>query len=215
MLRNYKNIIWDWNGTLLNDVSLCIEVMNGMLAKRNLPAISAETYQDIFCFPIYRYYEKLGFDFDVEPFETLAVEYVSEFDERSKACELHIGAVETLGSLKLNGRRQFILSAHEHESLLDVLSSHDLRKYFDGIYGIENCEAGSKIHRGKVLIKEHNLNPEETVLIGDTDHDLEVADELGISCILISNGHNSHHRLTSLHSAVYPTLANVTSSFEQ
>ena len=58
MISKYKYIIWDWNGTLLNDVWLCIEIMNEMLENRNLPSITYDKYREIFDFPVQRYYEK-------------------------------------------------------------------------------------------------------------------------------------------------------------
>jgi hypothetical protein len=60
---NYKNIIWDWNGTLLNDITICIKSMNILLKERTLPLISEDKYRDIFTFPVRNYYEQLGFDF--------------------------------------------------------------------------------------------------------------------------------------------------------
>lgn len=177
-----------------------------MLSRRNLTILNPEQYQEVFCFPIHDYYLKLGFDFSVESFESLAIEYVTEFDERSKKCELHIGAIEVLKSVKSIGSSQFILSAHEHNSLHDVLDSHNIKSYFEGIYGIEDCKGTSKVHRGYALIRDFNLKLDETVLVGDTDHDLEVANELGINCILVSSGHNSYRRLNALHEKVIPSL---------
>ena len=59
-----KTIIWDWNGTLLDDLDLSLESVNILLEERNLPALSVEKYKDIFCFPIVVYYVKAGFDFE-------------------------------------------------------------------------------------------------------------------------------------------------------
>ena len=64
-----KHVIWDWNGTLLDDAWLCVDVMNGMLSKRGLPLITLEIYRNIFDFPVRDYYLKLGYDFDNESFE--------------------------------------------------------------------------------------------------------------------------------------------------
>ena len=77
---NYDTIVWDWNGTLFDDVAVCIDVMNGLLAEQGLPSIpDAETYRSLFCFPVIRYYERLGFDFSKTPFEALARDYVAGY----------------------------------------------------------------------------------------------------------------------------------------
>ena len=65
----YTHVIWDWNGTLLDDNWLCVEVMNTLLSSRNLPLLTLERYRDIFDFPVKNYYEKLGFNFKKESFE--------------------------------------------------------------------------------------------------------------------------------------------------
>ena len=62
----YKHIIWDWNGTLLDDRLFCIEIMNQVLQKRGMKAMSESWFLDNFCFPVKDYYIKLGFDFNKE-----------------------------------------------------------------------------------------------------------------------------------------------------
>ena len=61
----YKHILWDWNGTLLDDRWLCVESINKILKKRKMPPILEKTYRKTFCFPVMKYYESLGFDFIV------------------------------------------------------------------------------------------------------------------------------------------------------
>jgi len=75
----YKRVIWDWNGTLINDVCLVVEIMNKMLKKRNLPRIDSKIYREIFDFPVTKYYLTLGFDFSKELFEELTDEFISEY----------------------------------------------------------------------------------------------------------------------------------------
>ena len=54
-IKNYQHIIWDWNGTLLNDVKLCADIMNNLLKTRSLPTITLEKYREIFTFPVKDY----------------------------------------------------------------------------------------------------------------------------------------------------------------
>ena len=64
----YKHIIWDWNGTLLNDLTLCVDLLNVSLEKRKLPEMTEEKYRKKFLFPIKTFYESIGFDFSKEDF---------------------------------------------------------------------------------------------------------------------------------------------------
>ena len=68
----YEHIIWDFNGTLLDDVWTGIVSVNKLLEDRGLPKIaSVEDYRRVFRFPIIEYYRSLGFDFDKEPYEVI------------------------------------------------------------------------------------------------------------------------------------------------
>ena len=75
----YKHIIWDWNGTLLDDAWLFVDIMNNVLKGRNMNTINLEKYRDIFGFPIENYYKRLGFDILKEPFEILGLEFIKEY----------------------------------------------------------------------------------------------------------------------------------------
>ena len=69
MIKNYKHVVWDWNGTILCDVELGIEIMNGLLQQRRLALLTPASYRDLFTMPVQHYYARLGFDFAREPFE--------------------------------------------------------------------------------------------------------------------------------------------------
>ncbi|HSD64152.1 MAG TPA: HAD family hydrolase, partial [Ignavibacteriaceae bacterium] len=81
-MAKFKHIIWDWNGTLFNDVGLCLEIINGVLTRRNLNALSLKAYRKIFTFPVQDYYEKAGLDFSKYPFEVLGREWMDEYEIR-------------------------------------------------------------------------------------------------------------------------------------
>ena len=68
-MKKYRYIFWDWNGTLLDDVWLCVDIINYMLIKRGKSEITQSQYREIFDFSVKGYYKKAGFDFKTEPFE--------------------------------------------------------------------------------------------------------------------------------------------------
>lgn len=196
MTESEKHILWDWNGTLLDDVVVCIDCMNIMLEKRNLPQIDRQTYRDIFTFPVIDYYKKLGFDFNREPFTDLAPEYISLYTEHSPKAKLHRDVVSVLKDAKAKGFSQFILSAMEQEELLLQATDKGILHYFEDIIGLDNIHAKSKIGQGKKLIEDRSLPADQCVVIGDTYHDYEVAKELGCRCILVDKGHQNMKKYT-------------------
>lgn len=190
-----RTVIWDWNGTLLNDIDLCISTINNLLFKRNLPLIDVEKYKEVFSFPVKDYYERIGFDFQKEPFEIPAREFIDAYNRAVVSCNLHSEVLTVLEKLKQQDKQQIILSAMEQSALEMTLNQHQIMNYFDIVSGLDNHYAVSKLDNGKALIKKLQLNPSEICLIGDTTHDFEVAEALGCKCILVADGHQSEERL--------------------
>lgn len=195
MLNKYQSIIWDWNGTLLNDVWLCVDIVNEMLQKHNNNQLDKNSYKNAFGFPITEYYEKIGIDLEQESFEVLTTKFISNYEANVRKCTLHEYVFDILNILHKNEMQQFILTAAHKESVLPLLKHFSIRDYFKEIEGLDNHRAESKVKNGLRLVKNNRLSKEKTVLIGDTIHDFEVANEMGVHCILIANGHQSKERL--------------------
>lgn len=204
--KPYKHVIWDWNGTLLDDTDLCIEIINMMLIKRNLPALSLERYREIFGFPIKDYYLRTGFDFSIEPFERLALEYLTEYDSRCTCCSLHNGAEDLLKKIHAAGISQSVLSASNIDSLKSIIRNYQIDRYFSHVSGLDNNYAGSKVDIGINWLAAQDFRPAEVLLIGDTEHDHETAQAMGVDCLLVSQGHQSVERLERCDVAVYDSL---------
>lgn len=195
-MMKYTHIIWDFNGTILNDVETGIKSVNTLLAQRNLPTIpSVEAYQRVFGFPIIDYYRKLGFDFDKEPYEVIAPLWVKEYLENVKKAEVFPDVKRTIEIFKQNGAVQIVLSATEREMLIKQLNDLGIANYFDDILGLDNIHAESKVALAKEwLAKTDNAVP---VMIGDTTHDVQTAKAIGADCILVARGHQSYETLKS------------------
>ncbi len=194
-MKKIKHIIWDWNGTLLNDCWLCVKAINKALAKRNLDLITEEKYKDIFCFPVSEYYKRLGFDFSKEPFKKAGDEFVLYYGANFEKVKLHSDSLIVLDAIKSSGRTQSILSAGKQEFLTNWVEYHNLSKYFINVLGIDNHYAAGKKSLGVNWIQQLEYNNDEVLMIGDTIHDSEVAEAMGIECILVGNGHVSDTRL--------------------
>ncbi len=188
-------IIWDWNGTLLDDVSACIGAMNVMLKKRDLALLDTEHYRNVFTFPVIDYYRTIGFDFDREPFSVLAEEYIALYQATAHNAPLRPGAEETLRRLAASGCRQIVLSATETGSLERQVTIRGVHDYFEELLGADNIHAHGKIDIGREYIRiRPELDLTAAVLIGDTFHDYEVSRALGCRCILLKNGHQNLKR---------------------
>ncbi len=189
------SIIWDWNGTLLNDLDFCVSTINFLLKKRNLPLLNSVSYKEVFSFPVKDYYQVIGFNFKKEDFSIPAREFIDLYDNGVKNCVLHNSAIEVLTHFKNLGIRQLVLSAMKQNMLEQTLKQQNIFHFFEGVAGLNDHYATSKIERGEQLISEFEIEKSSAWIIGDTIHDFEVAERLGIRCILIADGHQSIERL--------------------
>jgi phosphoglycolate phosphatase len=196
-LFDYKHIIWDWNGTLFNDVELCAGTMNFLLKQETHPTISLEKYKQIFTFPVVDYYKIAGHTFAKNSFEVLGKQFMDEYEKKKLDCTLYPGAAELLEELSGHNFTQHLLSAYEQESLNNIVQYFGIKNYFQYIIGLDNIYASGKMQLGKNLLAliRNNGEEEKILLIGDTTHDFEVARELEIDCVLISHGHQDKERL--------------------
>lgn len=196
-MKKYTTIIWDWNGTLLNDIDASIKSINKILSEKEMELLTRESYRKVFGFPVKDYYVKMGFDFTKDDWETVAYDYINNFISEMPYTRLFDDVVPTLDLCVDRGINHYILSAMEYNQLLKDVDRQGVNKYFDAIYGINNIYAGSKVDLGKKLLIENNIDLNSTIMIGDTIHDYEVAQSMGIDCVLCSKGHQERLRLES------------------
>ena len=194
----FKHAIWDWNGTLLDDTWLCVEVLNGLLGRRGRGPISEDDYRQNFGFPVIHFYDFLGFDTDVDSFEKVSHEFIGDYEARwLEECILHPDTHDVLAAMSEAGISHSVLSAAKQEALELGIGHYGIRDHFMGLSGADNIYAESKVDRGKRWIEQLHWDPSEVVMIGDTLHDFEVAEAIGTDCILMTHGHHTPERLAA------------------
>ena len=190
-----KNIIWDWNGTIVDDSWVFVDVMNDLLKKKGLPKTTLAHYRKNFCFPIENYWRGLGFVFTKKEFNFLNASFIEEYQKKMFLPSLHSGLIALFKKANSYNVSQFILSASEHSLLKRSIQHYKLNDLFKAVYGVDNLNAEGKELLGLSLLRQHQLVASETILIGDTEYDYRVAKELGCRAVLISHGHIDHKRL--------------------
>ena len=202
----YTHVVWDFNGTVLNDVRLGIVCVNHMLEKRGLPVIPDENaYRHVFGFPIDEYYRRLGFDFEKEDYDTvLAPEWVALYMAGEQSCPVNPGVVETIAEIRARGIPQIMLSATKLQQLEGQLTRLGLKDSFDEILGLDNIHARSKAAQALAWMERH---PEARPLfVGDTEHDADVADAIGADCVLFLGGHQPEELLANRQKPLIRTI---------
>ena len=129
-----NNIIFDWNGTLMDDTLFTMNIENEMLAKRGMNTLTLEKYKEWFDFPVINYYVKMGYDFTKEPYEKLSVEFMDMYLSRYKECPLVPGTAEMLKSLKNRGKKMVVLSASQEDYLRRQIENYGITDYFQHFF---------------------------------------------------------------------------------
>ena len=203
----YKHIVWDWNGTLLDDMWLCVDAINYVLKSRKMPLVSNEDYRNIFCFPVIEYYKKLGFDFTKEQFPI--PDFLDYYKKGFEDCQLHKDAEVVLKKNNKFGFTQSILSAGKQSSLVSWVKYHSIAHFFSQLIGVDNENADGKTESGINWLNNSHHKPKNILLVGDTIHDSEVAKAMEVKCVLIDIGHVSSDRLKTTGETVLTSLKSV------
>lgn len=203
-------ILWDWNGTLLDDVALCVDALNRLLARHGYARqYDLDSYRKIFGFPIRDYYIRAGFDFSRHSFDSLAKSYMEDYIPASAACPLMPGALQTLARLNQAGLKQVVLSASPITTLRRQARQRGVLPYFDRLLGLEDIYAASKVELGLNYLKQEHFDPGSALMVGDSVHDFEVSRALGVHCLLYSGGHQDAAALAATGAPVVDCLADV------
>lgn len=183
-----KYIIWDWNGTIIDDVGIALDAVNDMLREQDRPEITLEEYRKAMDTPILRFYEQF-FDMDVTDFDWIAERFQSYYETHKDQLRLHEGVEELLESCRQRGCHQVILSSSATRIIQFYAVLFGVADYFEAVLGADDLLASGKIERAVEYFEQNKIPKEETVMIGDSVHDFEVSQTLGIDCILMSGGH--------------------------
>ena len=206
-----KQVLWDWNGTLLNDLQYGIDVRNRSFPAFGLPRInSLEEYYEQFTFPIALYYQRAGVTDEI--FDEVAHAWMAEYVRGFSEVKLFEDAVSALRFFREAGIKQVILSATKLDMLKEQVAQFSIEGYFDEFLGLSDIYAKSKEAIGLSYLQSCCIAPQETCMIGDTLHDAEVADKLGTKCLLIPRGHQNRK---TLQTSGYPLAECLTDAARQ
>ena len=209
MTSKYIHVIWDWNGTLMDDVWFCVETINTILEKYNKPLLNVEKYRNIFDFPVQDYYQQIGFDFSEYPFEVIGTEFIQEYKKQWQKCELHQNAEQVLNAISTLGLTQSVVSAADLDLLNSFIDHYCVSGYFTSWLGLNHHYATSKVDIARQFMNESDYAPAEVLMIGDTNHDYSVAKEIGVDCILFTKGHQTVAKLAKCGVPVIESLPEV------
>lgn len=206
-------IILDFNGTILDDLDLCLNAINQLLIKCHHTPIDKKYYLDIFTFPVRDYYLLAGFKFPEDNFESLSHQFMAIYQPNSLQCSLFKSILPLLTILKSKKIKIILLSASKKEYLIQQLIAFKIMNYFNVILANDNIYAAGKQLIAQDYVKNNHIPIEKVLMVGDTIHDFEIANQLGIECVLVTGGHQSEERLKTTKTKVVHDIIEILTYF--
>jgi phosphoglycolate phosphatase len=183
-----KNIILDWSGTVVDDLDAVIEVTNSVLKDFGRPGVTKQEYRREFALPFALFYDRLLPGIPPAQIDTVYHRFFSRY--RDQICLLP-GVAEFCAFSIMTGRRLFVLSTIEESHFEYQAARYGIRQFFSEAYvGI--------MDKRKVIqsiLAENDLNPAETLFVGDMVHDMETARQGGVMAVAVLTGFDPVERL--------------------
>ncbi|WP_328687952.1 HAD hydrolase-like protein [Streptomyces caniferus] len=209
MGKHATHIVWDWNGTLFHDIDAVIGATNSAFAEIGLEPITLETYRDLYCVPVPRFYERLMGRLPTDA-EWLVMDeaFHRHYSTHRLGCELAAGVDLLLEGWQSAGRSQSILSMYGHDELLPIVRDFGIESRFVLVEGRTGPSGGTKsAHMARHLAAMESVDPRRTVVIGDAADDALAARDAGAHAVLYTGGSHSRASLMVAGVPVVDTLA--------
>ncbi|MFD7621652.1 HAD family hydrolase [Streptomyces sp. NPDC059802] len=215
--KHRTHLVWDWNGTLLDDNDAVVGATNAAFGEVGLEPITLEQYREMYCIPIPRFYERLMGRLPTEAeWERMDGIFHRYYTEQRAACGLTEGAEELLTQWQLAGRSQSLLSMYGHDQLVPVVRGYGIERRFVRVDGRTGPSGGSKAqHMERHIAALDGISAEHTVVIGDAVDDAVAAAHVGAKAVLYTGGSHSRASLAAAGAPVVDSLAEAAQLAEQ
>lgn len=206
-------ILWDFNGTVMDDMGASAGAVNAMLQKRNLPLISEEWYTKHLIMPLEAFYESVGFDMQAERIEEVSAEFQQECKKFPRPVFPEVRVA--LEQFQKAGLRQLLFSSLHHDLLIAQVKERGIADYFEGIVGRQDRSLGGKEAAVQAYFEQHNIDPQQVLIVGDLTTDADMARYVGSPCALICKGHQHREILESTDAYVLDSAAEIAALLEE
>lgn len=207
-MKNYTTIIWDFNGTLIDDVYAALGAVNDMLIRRNQPVITLDDYSRNVDIPIWKFYERVFIPGTITPDEAIR-EFASGYEKYIKPYPVMEGAVKSLEHFRELQKTQLIVSASHIDKVTAQLKNLELYEYFTDVLAMNDYNCTDKTFLAVKYLLDNNISPENVVCIGDCIADWQMSKVIGCDCILNTKGHQVRRELSVTDAVIVDSLEEI------
>ena len=196
-----QHVVWDWNGTLFDDLNVVLAAVNRGVEPFGVPPVTLDHYRDHYTRPVKRFYDDLlGRALTQDEWKELDERFHAGYRELLDRAHLSEDAREALETVAQRGITQSLLSMFPHDELVPLVERLGIAHYFDRIDGLRGEPGDAKAayleeHLRWLIIDE---DPSTVLVVGDTPDDAVAAGHVGAQCVLVDNGSHHRHELESM-----------------
>ncbi len=183
-----RNIIFDWSGTLVDDLPAVLQASNFVLTQSGQPAMTLEKFRAEFTLPFKKFYDRHTPDVPMAQLETW---FHREFRQAQASVVELPHARAFLEFCRAHKIRTFLLSTIH----ADHFAAQNRRLGLDAFLDRPYTDVWDKREKIHAILRENNLRADETLFIGDMEHDIETARHGGIHSCAVLTGYNTVDQL--------------------
>ncbi|MDB6112256.1 MAG: hydrolase [Pedosphaera sp.] len=183
-----RNIIFDWSGTLVDDLPAVWKATNHVLALAEREALTLEQFRAEFCLPFTKFYDRYVPHI---PLPQLEVWFHGHFKTTQDSVIELPHARAFLEFCRQRGIRTFLLSTVHQDHFTVQATVTGFAEYLERPY-VGVVDKTARIHG---ILEENNLQPGETLFIGDMQHDIDTAKHGGVHSCAVLTGYNGLQQL--------------------
>ncbi|MFF5763588.1 HAD family hydrolase [Streptomyces tanashiensis] len=207
MGKHGKHLVWDWNGTLLDDIGAVIGATNAAFAELGLESLTLERYRELYTVPVPKFYERLMGRLPTdEEWTVMDGAFHRHYWERAESCGLTIGAAELLAARQESGLTQSLLSLAPHTELIPLVRRHGIAERFVRMDGRPDASTDGKSGHMVRHLAALEVPAERVVVIGDAADDALAAAHVGARAVLYTGGSHSRASLARVGVPVVDSL---------
>jgi phosphoglycolate phosphatase-like HAD superfamily hydrolase len=202
------HLVWDWNGTVLNDFEIILRSTNDSFGDHGLPPITAEQYRTQIKMPIRAFYaDILGHEPTDEEWETLDASFHRYYVAYERQARLSDGLPDLFRDWAGRGHSQSLLSMYHDDKLVPVVAHHGIAHHFTLVQGTTPPRPARKAEHLQDHLRRLSVDPSQVVLIGDSPDDAHAAQSVGAHAILYSGGFAAAQALAATGARIADTLS--------
>jgi phosphoglycolate phosphatase len=191
-------IVWDWDGTIADSTGLISQALILAAEQAGLPALTPERARSIIGLGLRESIQTLYSNISAEQAQALATHYNRNYFASEEKVMLFDGIAGLIADLHKRGCKQAVATGKGRRGLNNALKLSGLGKYFLASKTVDECFSKPHPQMLDALMDELVVMPERTLMIGDSQYDIQMGKNAGVATAAVSYGSQTAAQLARL-----------------